>query len=225
MKFYTNVQLIGNKFLVRGYDNGEHVQFRDDYNPTLFVPSKKESKYRTLEGERVEPIQPGFVRDCREFYKKYQDVEGFKIYGNDRYVSQYISDKYPEDEIKFDISKIRLVTLDIEVKSENGFPDPETADQELLLISVQDYNTKQIITWGVNPFNNKQKNVNYIECGTEHQLLSLFIEYWNANIPDIVTGWNIQYYDIPYLSKRLNRVLGEKQMKMLSPWGLSLIHI
>ena len=100
----------------------------------------------------------------QEFYKKYQDVEGFKIYGNDRYVSQYISDKYPEDEIKFDISKIRLVTLDIEVKSENGFPDPETAHQEILLISLQDYNTKQIITWGVNPFNNKQQNVNYIEC-------------------------------------------------------------
>ena len=221
MKFYTNVQLIGNKFLVRGYDNGEHVQFRDDYNPTLFVPSKKESKYRTLEGERVEPIQPGFVRDCREFYKKYQDVEGFKIYGNDRYVSQYISDKYPEDEIKFDISKIRLVTLDIEVKSENGFPDPETADQEILLISLQDYNTKQIITWGVNPFNNKQKNVNYIECPNEWSLLQKFIDYWNSNIPDVVTGWNIQYYDIPYLSKRLNRVLGEKEMKRLSPWGMN----
>ena len=221
MKFYTNVQLIGNKFLVRGYDNGEHVQYRDDYNPTLFVPSKKESKYRTLEGERVEPIQPGFVRDCREFYKKYQDVEGFKIYGNDRYVSQYISDKYPEDEIKFDISKIRLVTLDIEVKSENGFPDPETADQEILLISLQDYNTKQIITWGVNPFDNKQKNVNYIECANEWSLLQRFIDYWNSNIPDVVTGWNIQYYDIPYLSKRLNRVLGEKEMKRLSPWGMN----
>ena len=221
MKFYTNVQLIGNKFLVRGYDNGEHVQYRDDYNPTLFVPSKKESKYRTLEGERVEPIQPGFVRDCREFYKKYQDVEGFKIYGNDRYVSQYISDKYPEDEIKFDISKIRLVTLDIEVKSENGFPDPETADQEILLISLQDYNTKQIITWGVNPFDNKQKNVNYIECPNEWSLLQKFIDYWNSNIPDVVTGWNIQYYDIPYLSKRLNKVLGEKQMKRLSPWGMN----
>ena len=221
MKFYTNVQLIGNKFLVRGYDNGEHVQYRDDYNPTLFVPSKKESKYRTLEGERVEPIQPGFVRDCREFYKKYQDVEGFKIYGNDRYVSQYISDKYPEDEIKFDISKIRLVTLDIEVKSENGFPDPETADQEILLISLQDYNTKQIITWGVNPFNNKQKNVNYIECPNEWSLLQKFIDYWNSNIPDVVTGWNIQYYDIPYLSKRLNRVLSEKEMKRLSPWGMN----
>ena len=221
MRFYTNVQLIGNKFLVRGYDNGEHIQFRDDYNPTLFVPTKKESKYRTLEGEKVEAIQPGVVRDCREFYKKYQDVEGFKIYGNDRYVSQYISDKYPEDEIKFDISKIRLVTLDIEVKSENGFPDPETADQEILLISLQDYNTKQIITWGVNSFVNKQKNVNYIECANEWTLLQRFIEYWSTNIPDVITGWNIEYYDIPYLSKRLNRVLGEKEMKMLSPWGMN----
>ena len=221
MKFYTNVQLIGNKFLVRGYDNGEHVQFKDDYRPTLFVPTKKQSQYKTLEGETVASIQPGFVRDCREYYKKYEDVEGFKIYGNDRYVSQYISDMYPEDEIKFDISKIRLVTLDIEVKSENGFPDPETADQEILLISLQDYNTKQIITWGVNPFINKQKNVNYIECETEEKLLRGFIEYWHSNIPDVITGWNIEYYDIPYLSKRLNRVLGEKDMKRLSPWGMN----
>ena len=221
MKFYTNVQLIGNKFLVRGYDNGEHVKFRDEYRPTLFVPSKKESKYKTLEGESVASVQPGFVRDCREYYKKYQDVEGFKIYGNDRYVSQYISDMYPEDEIKFDISKIRLVTLDIEVKSENGFPDPETADQEILLISLQDYNTKQITTWGVNPFDNKQKNVNYIECPNEWSLLQRFIDYWNSNIPDVVTGWNIQYYDIPYLSKRLNKVLGDKEMKRLSPWGMN----
>ena len=80
--------------------------FKEEYRPTLFVPSNKKTKYKTLEGESVESIHPGFVRDCREFYKKYQDVEGFKIYGNDRYVSQYISDKYPEDEIKFDISKL-----------------------------------------------------------------------------------------------------------------------
>jgi len=221
MRFYTNVQLIGNKFLVRGYDNGKYVQFRDDYIPTLFVPSKKTSKYKTLDGENVEPIQPGFVRDCREFYKKYQDVENFKIYGNDRYVSQYISDNYPEDEIKFDISKIRLITLDIEVASENGFPDPEAAAEEILAVTIQNYNTKQIITWGLHPFHNTQKNVEYIECGTEWELLQRFIDYWNSNIPDVVTGWNIQYYDIPYISKRLNRVLGEKQMRRLSPWGMN----
>ena len=111
MRFYTNVQMIGNKFLVRGYEDGEHVMFREEYSPTLFVKSKKPTQYKTLEGEYVEEVKPGTVRDCREFYKKYDDLEGFKIYGNDRYVYQYISDKYPEDEIKFDISKIKLITL------------------------------------------------------------------------------------------------------------------
>ena len=220
MRFYTNVQLFGNTFLVRGYENGKRFESREsEYRPTLFLPDPaKKFKYKTLEGECVAPIKPGFVRDCREHYERYKDIENFKTYGNDRYVSQYISDKYPEDEIKFDMSKIRLVTLDIEVKSENGFPDPEASAEEILLISIQDYNTKEIITWGVNPFVNKQKNVNYIECGTEHVLLSRFIDYWTNNTPDVVTGWNVKLYDIPYLTGRLVKVLGEKEMRKLSPW-------
>ena len=220
MRFYTNVQMIGNQFLVRGYDNGKHVMFKEEFSPTLFVPSKKESKFKTLDGENVEPIVPGSVRDCREFYKKYDDVDGFKIYGNDRYVFQYISEKYPEDEIKFDITKIKLTTLDIEVASENGFPDTESASEEILTITIQDYATKNILTWGVKPFINKQSNVKYIECKSEYQLLQNFLDYWVKNIPEVITGWNIQFYDIPYICRRLNRVLGEKTMKTFSPWGL-----
>ena len=221
MRFYTNVQMIGNQFLVRGYENGKHVMFKEEYCPTLFVPSKKESEYKTLHGENVEPIQPGFVKDCREFYKKYEDVDGFKIYGNDRYVCQYISDKYPEDEIKFDITKIKLVTLDIEVASENGFPDTESASEEILTITIQYYNSKKIITWGVKPFIVKQDNVEYIHCKSERDLLQNFIDYWDRNIPEVITGWNIQFYDIPYICRRLNRVLNQKQMKRFSPWGLT----
>ena len=221
MRFYTNVQLIGNNFLVRAYEDGKHVMFKEEYTPTLFIPTKKESKYKTLEGENVEPVRPGFVRDCREFYKKYDGIDGFRIYGNDRYVSQYISEKYPEDEIKFDISKIRLYTIDIEVASENGFPDVESSAEEILLITIQDYNTKNIITWGVKPFTNKQSNVDYILCSSEYDLLNRFIEWWSLNPPDVITGWNCQLYDIPYICRRLSRVLGEKQMKRLSPWGLN----
>ena len=222
MRFYTNVQMIGNKFLVRGYDNGEHVMFKEEYTPTLFVPSKKKTKYKTLEGDYVEAIQPGFVKDCREFYAKYGEVDGFKIYGNERYVCQYISDKYPEDEIKFDISKIKLYTIDIETTSENGFPDINNPIEELLLISIQDYASKGIMTWGVGPFRNKQKNVKYIECIDERDLLNRFIDWWMLpeNNPEVITGWNIQLFDIPYLCRRLNRVLGEKLMKRFSPWGL-----
>jgi DNA polymerase elongation subunit (family B) len=184
------------------------------------VKSKRDSKYRTLSGQPVEEVHPGTVRDCREFYKRYDEVDGFEIYGNDRYIYQYISEKYPEDEIKFDISQIKLVTLDIETTAEKGFPDVESASEEILAITIQDYTTKQITTWGVKPFANKQKNVTYHYCPSEHELLSHFINYWMQDVPDVVTGWNIQLFDIPYICKRLNRVLGEKLMKRFSNWGL-----
>ena len=220
MRFYTNVQLVGNQFLVRGYDNGKRFTDREEWRPTLFVDSKKKSKFQTLEGKNVEPIQPGYVRDCREFYKKYQDVEGFNIYGNERYIYQYISDRYPQNEIKFDITKIQLVTLDIETTSEEGFPDVHSCVEELLTISLQDYSTKKIITWGVKPFQVKQDNHNYIQCDSEFDLLNKFIEWWMQFTPDVITGWNIQLFDIPYIQGRIKRVLGEKLMKRLSPWGL-----
>jgi DNA polymerase elongation subunit (family B) len=214
--------MVGDHFLVRGYENGNHFMFREKFSPTLFVPAKSQTKYQTLTGEYVEPIQPGSVRECREFIKKYDSVEGFKIYGNDRYIYQYISEQYSEEEIKFDISKIKLMTLDIEVASENGFPDVESAAEEVLLISIQDYNTKQIRTWGLGKFDNQQHNVEYRSFSNEYDLLNNFIGWWMIaeNTPEVITGWNSKLYDIPYLVRRIDRVLGEKLMKRLSPWGL-----
>ena len=222
MRFYTNVQMVGDNFLVRGYDNGQHFMTREKFYPTLFVPTSKKTKYKTLTGDNVDSVKPGTVRECREFVKKYDGVENFKIFGNTGYIYQYISDMYSEDEIKFDISKIKLSTLDIEVKSENGFPDVESAAEEILLITIQDYTTKQIRTWGQGPFNNKQQNVIYRQFDSEYALLNDFINWWmiEDNTPEVLTGWNIELYDIPYLSRRLERVLGEKLMKRLSPWGL-----
>ena len=222
MRFYTNVQMVGDHFLVRGYENGKHFMTREKFYPTLFVPSKKNTEYKTLNGEYVEPVQPGSVRDCREFIKKYDGVKGFDISGNDRYIYQYISEIYPEDEVKFDISKIKVTTIDIEVASENGFPDVESSAEEVLLISIQDYNTKQIRTWGLGKFNNQQKNVNYRSFTNEYDLLNDFIGWWmiEENTPEVITGWNSELYDIPYLVRRIDRVLGEKLMKRMSPWGL-----
>jgi DNA polymerase elongation subunit (family B) len=222
MRFYTNVQLVGDHVLVRGYENGRNFMTREKFYPTLFVPSKKKTKYKTLEGDYVETIKPGTVRECRDFIKRYDGVENFKIYGNTGYIYQYISEKYPEDEIKFDTTKIKISTIDIEVKSENGFPDVESASQEVLLISVQDYTTKKIRTWGQGPFNNKQPNVDYKSFRTEYELLTAFINWWmiEGNTPEVVTGWNSELYDMPYLVRRIDRILGEKLMKRLSPWGL-----
>mgnify|MGYP001456364639 FL=1 len=212
--------MIGDQFLVRGYEDGKNFMIREKYSPTLFVSSNKKTFYRTLTGEYVEPIKPGGVRDCREFIKKYDGVENFNVYGNERFIYQYISDNYREEEIKFDISKIKLTTIDIEVASENGFPDVESAAEEVLLITLQDYTTKEIITWGQGPFKLKQGNHYYKQFNNEYDLLNDFIAWWIDNTPEVVTGWNSKLYDIPYLVRRIDRILGEKLMKRLSPWGL-----
>ena len=222
MRFYTNVQMVGDNFLVRGYEDGKHFATREKFYPTLFVDSKKKTKYKTLNGEYVEAIEPGTVRESRDFIKRYNEVENFNVYGNERFIYQYISDRYPDEELKFDIDKIKLMTLDIEVKSEQGFPDVESAAEEILLISIQDYTTKQIRTWGLGVFNNKQENVIYKGFRTEYELLNDFINWWmiEENTPEVITGWNSKLYDIPYMCRRIERILGEKLMKRMSPWGL-----
>ena len=220
MRYYTNVQMVGNDFLVRGYENGKSFTTREQYSPTLFVPSKKRTKYKTLDGKYVQSIKPGTVRECREFYRTHGEVEGFDIYGNNRYIYQYISDKYPEREIEFDISKIKLVTIDIEVKSEKGFPTVQACDEEMLCITLQDYATKRILTFGVGPYHHNDPMVKYVQCNDEYDMLQHFIKFWSHDPPEVVTGWNCQLYDIAYLAKRITRVLGEKACKKLSPWGL-----
>jgi DNA polymerase elongation subunit (family B) len=220
MRFYTNVQMIGNNFLVREVVNGKREIYKEEYSPTLFVKSNKKTKYKTLDGESVEPVKPGTVRDCREFYKKYDGVDGFKIFGNNRYIFQYLSDKYPQDEVKFDISQINLVTMDIEVKAEQGFPDPESCSEEMLTISLQDYATKKITTWGRKPYVPTQDNVTYYHFSDEIEMLNSFLYHWSKNPPDVITGWNVRLYDIPYLCGRISRIMGSKKCKLLSPWGL-----
>lgn len=119
MNFYTNIQLVSDQILYRGYENGERVAYRDKLSPTLFVPSKKETKYKTLDGQCVKPIKFLTVREARDFIKKYSDVDNFEVYGYERFLYQYIADKYPQDEIRFDMSKMSLICLDIEVECEN----------------------------------------------------------------------------------------------------------
>ena len=178
MRYYTNVQMVGNDFLVRGYEGGKSFTSRESFQPTMFVPAKKKTKYKTLDGKYVQSIKPGTVRETREFIRSHDNVENFEIYGNNRYIYQYISDRYPENEIKFDLKKMNLMTIDIEVKSEGGFPTVEKCDEEMLLISLQDYNTKRILTFGVGPYRTQDKMVKYVECNDEYDMLTHFINYW-----------------------------------------------
>ena len=220
MKFYTSVEQAGNRLLVRGYNNGERYSVRVPFNPTLFLPSKNYSEWKTLEGNAVEPHRFGSISEAREFVKQYKEVPDFDIYGNTRFLYQYIAEQHPEEELKFDSSKIRIFNIDIETAAENGFPDIESADQEILAISIKDSFSGRITVFGARPFDNKHADVDYMHFRSEESMMNAFLDYWQQNYPDVVTGWNVQLFDMPYICNRIERILGEKFVKLLSPWRL-----
>jgi DNA polymerase elongation subunit (family B) len=220
MQFYTNVFPYGNRMLVRGYENGKPFSHKLDYYPTLYVNSKKEdSEWRTLDGAIVDEMKPGLIKDTREFVKRYEEVQGFDIYGNTNYVCQYISDNYDYD-VRFDMEQIKVYTIDIETATEYGFPDIKAANEEVLLITVKDLASKQIVTFGSRAFVHNRDNVVYKHCNNEQHLLKEFMIWWQGNYPDIITGWNTDFFDMPYLVRRIQRELGDTFANKMSPWGV-----
>lgn len=224
--FYTNVLQYGNKILVREVRNGKRDAIKLEFRPTLFIKSQKESKYKSLFGDDLEPMKFGDINDAKDFVKKYKEVENFPIYGNTSFAYQYITENYPT-EVDYDISQLTILTLDIETGSENGFPSIDNPIEEVLLITVQDNNTKKITTFGVKKFDvdniqhiTNKNNFEYIKCRDEADLLSTFLRFWQMTAPDIITGWNTQLFDMPYLLQRIRRILGDDKAKDLSPWRI-----
>ena len=217
-KFYTNVLCVGNNILYRGVDGGRRVKIKVSYTPTMFLPSKKETKWKTLHGEYLDEVPMGSIRDCRDFIKRYEDVENFKIYGNTRYEYAYIADEF-KGAIDWDQAKINIAVIDIEVGSENGFPDPYQANEPITAIAVKTLDGDMKV-YGCGSFNNNRDDVTYIKCRDEYDLCKRFLDDWKYNTPDIITGWNTRFFDIPYLINRFVKILGEDEMKYLSPWGI-----
>ena len=215
--FYTNIQLAGDTILYRGYENGQPVQYRGSFSPTLYVLSKNKEKFKTLDGKYVSPVKFGAAREAREFIKTYDGVENFEVHGYERFVYQYIREQFPTD-VDYDINQMKVYALDIEVQCENGFPNVEEAAEEMLSITIKDMITKKYYSWTTKEFDAPEGltlNVSW----TEQEMLTNFLKWWAENTPDILTGWNVNLYDMPYIARRINRVLGEKWMKSLSPWN------
>tara|TARA_B100001939_G_scaffold74545_1_gene62588 strand:+ start:953 stop:3442 length:2490 start_codon:yes stop_codon:yes gene_type:complete len=219
MNFYTDVLLLGDDILYRGYENGSPVQYREKIRPTLFfVPrdQSKASKYKTLDGRNAHPKRFDGARAARDFMQQYENVEGMEVHGYDRFVYQFIADKF-KDEIRFDMDLMTIYTIDIEVGCDNGFPSVEACQEEMLCITIKNLITKKVITWGTREFT--PDGTEYRVFWKEQEMLSDFHQWWTENTPDIITGWNCNLYDIPYLCRRLERVLGEKWKKSMSPWN------
>lgn len=214
--FYTNVAVRGNRILYRGYQNGKRIHSAEPFQPTMFVTSNKQTEWTTLDGKYVEPINPGSIDDTKKFIDDYKDVSGFEIYGNNDFVYQFIGYKFPK-EVVYDTTQLRVAYLDIETECESGFPSIEQADQKINVITFRIGDQTYTFCLGkATPVDADH----HVYCYTKEEvMLEQFLEMWQDKDIDIVTGWNVRFFDIPYMVNRISRVLDEKSAKKLSPWG------
>lgn len=221
MKFYTSVLLRGDNLFYRGYEAGRRVQRKTKCKPYLFVESRKPEQaiYSTLNNIKVDRMDFDSVRDAKDFVESYKHVDNFSIHGQSPNMFNYvwINDTFQND-IEYDASKIRVIYIDIEVASDDGFPEPDKADKEITAIALR-FKEKTFV-WGVGNYNSHIENVHYIQCENEAALLRAFVRAWSGIDPDVVTGWNIEAFDIPYIINRTNKIHGEQFTCELSPWGI-----
>ena len=214
--FYTNVIQKGDTLLIRAIEDGKRVQRTVRYRPTLYTPSREKPKFKTLEGKSLKPIQLSGMKEAREFLKNYEEQPG-TIFGMERYQYCYLAETYP-GLVDWNQEKILILTIDIEVASENGFPDPNLAEEEVLAITVKNHNSKKIMVWGIYDYNNTRDDVEYVHCDDERVLMEQFVEFMANVKPDVITGWNTTFFDIPYICNRLQKLFGPKMMHYMSPW-------
>ena len=220
MNFYTNVHVWGDEVLLRGFENGERVQLAVPYKPYLFeYANGAPTPYRTLKGVPVIKKQYETIRHARARISNHQNVVNSTLFGLTNFGYTFINDRY-KGEIQYDVSNVSVTTIDIEVSSKGGFPDIEKADRPLTAITLR--NSGHSVVFGLHPYTPEDENVTYLLCESEEHMLEMFIQVWKSKKfnPDIVTGWNVEFFDMPYIVNRIRRVLGHHAVKKLSPWEL-----
>jgi len=219
MNFYKNVIEHKGKLLVRGIHDGQDYKEKIDFGPTLYALTQEHSVYKTLQGQNLKPIEFRDIMAARKFRKEVATANS-PIYGLERYHYQYIGQEHPED-IQWDKDLIKIFTLDIETTCENGFPDVENPIEEIICLTVKNQSNKQIITWGVGEYHTERTDITYVKCKNEKELMFEFMKFWIKNHPDVITGWNTKFFDLPYLMNRIKLIAGEKVANRMSPWNLA----
>ena len=217
-EFYTSVLRRGNNILYRGYKNGDAIKKKIAFKPTLYITGDSPSGWQTLDGNSLVEMQFDDMSAATDFINMYKEVANVEVHGNNNYVTQFITRKFPK-RIDFDRSMVNVINLDIEVASDAGFPEPDVAEHPVISIALR-ANDGTYWVWGMGDYV-PNDGVLFIKCDSEFDLLTKFVKYWDMHCPDVITGWNTQFFDIPYLVNRMRKLTGDDKMSnRLSPWGI-----
>jgi len=227
MTFYTSVIRHGKHILYRGYKDGVRVKQKISFKPTLFrraASTNLSSGWVTMQNEKVEPIKFDSPYAANEFIRSQENLMQ-PCWGNARWTAQFIQEMFP-DEIHFQRDLLQVCSIDIETRSDDGFPDINNPTQQILAIGLKNSAEDCFHLWCVKPFDPANKvisgRVEVHQFIDEESMLRDFLNWWStpANTPDIITGWNSRLFDVPYIYNRFVRLFGADVANNLSPWGI-----
>jgi len=215
-RFYTNFFMTHGEVHLREIVDGIHVNSKIRCRPYLFM-SDEDGDYTSFDGKPVSRRDFNGVTDARKFLEKYKDTHGLEIYGATNFTYPFINDRYP-GKPDYDVTKVCVAYLDIEVAMVGGKPNVAAADQEILSIAIKIQGTTYVFSC-IN-YDASKSDIRYVKCSDEGDLLNRFLELWCSSPIDVVTGWFIDMFDIPYIVNRIDRVFGSGTSKVLSPWNM-----
>ncbi len=178
------------------------------YRATCYVANEK-GEYETLEGVKVSPTKQYDWKDSNAYES---DVDKFTRVLVDAYYEQ---DDTPEYQ--------NIVYLDIECEIAGALTQDSVRDPagKLTAIALYDNSTKMYYCYILDEAKamseSTSENKTVIPCLTEKELMYKFLDKWEELDPTIITGWNSEFFDIPYLYHRIAKVIGESQAVRLSP--------
>ena len=199
-------------------DDGERITVQASYEPYLFTETKKVTPLVSLFDTYL--IKRSFASPSHR-YRFINESDTKRIFENIRWDQQYLIDTfmYRNEDKDFTQHPIKTWFIDIETYSPGDFPVPDKAADTINVITVYDTITKKFTTWGLHALDKSIDNCTYIHCPTEVELLDKFLSFIEADPPDILSGWNSEFFDIPYIVNRVARVFGEDACHRLSPVG------
>ena len=212
MKNYTFVDQTENVILHRFVEYGNHkTQIVTDFPIRLFTEDKKPDTI-SLFGDKLRTHNFDTIKEAKDFIKTHKNV-----FGQTNFAQQFINENYPSD-IKIDSNNFNIVYWDIETEVSIGFPHPHLASQPITAITLKSNQHKNFITIALGHFEPRD-NIKYIQCSDEKDLLKTFIKVWNDLNPEIISGWNIAGFDVPYTINRIKKILGDSAADKLSPFN------
>ena len=218
---YRNVAYLPRDQLMRVFtwdETGKRISYDTTFEPYIFLETNNHSDCKSIFNT---PLKRKRFKNQAERARYLKDNKITRIFENINVQQQFLIDSFWEknEEPGFTKHQLRMLFIDIETYSPDVFPTPEDPQHTINIITVYDTLRKHFITWGLKPYHKKSEGVTYIYCKTEKDLLSKFISYFTSDYPDILSGWNSEFFDIPYIINRITKILGEDETKKLSPVG------